>query len=289
MHLVLLPALQSATHLPETFHELVMALRSFAATMLVGAVAWLTVRVIAARIERVAKRARGDEWGPAREQRARTLAILLRNSGQVVVVVVVVIMSMRAFGLDTNPLLAVSGVLGLAISFGSQSLVRDYVTGFFLQFEHQFGLGDTVRIGQVEGTVEDLTLRLVYVRAANGALHIIPNGQIAQVTNLSRTWRRAAVSVDVPWHAAELAAKSLAGVADALGADDAWRTRFLQPPKVTGIEKFGPGSVTLGIAARTKPADLDATNSELRLRVRAAFDRDGVPPVPMPLVPPATL
>jgi small conductance mechanosensitive channel len=287
--LLYLPALQNAAHLPENLHDLVNALRSFAATLLVGAVAWVVVGLVASRIESVAKRARGDEWGPAREQRARTLAILLRNSGHVVVVVVVAIMSMRAFGLDTNPLLAVSGVLGLAISFGSQSLVRDYVTGFFLQFEHQFGLGDSVRIGLVEGTVEDLTLRLVYVRAATGALHIIPNGQIAQVTNLSRTWRRAAVSIDVPWHAAEAAAKSLARVADELGADDGWSTRFLQPPKVTGIEKFGPGSVTLGIAARTKPADLDATSAELRRRVRAAFERDEVPTVPIPLVPPATL
>lgn len=282
-------ALQGAAHLPQTLHELVAALREFAATLIVGVVAWFAVRITAGRIERMALRARGEEWAPAREQRARTLALLLRNSGQVVVVVVVVIMSMRAFGLDTNPLLAVSGVLGLAISFGSQSLVRDYVTGFFLQFEHQFGLGDSVRIGTVEGTVEDLTLRLVYVRAASGALHIIPNGQIAQVTNLSRTWRRAAVSIEVPWHAAEAAAKSLARVADALAGDDAWKARFLQPPAVTGIEKFGAGTVTLGIGARTKPADLDAATGEMRRRVRAAFADDGVPTVPILLVPPATL
>ncbi len=281
--------LQGATHLPQSLHELVASLREFGATLLVGAVAWFAVRITANRIERMARRAPGDEGGPAREQRARTLAIFLRNAGQVVVVVVVVIMSMRAFGLDTNPLLAVSGVLGLAISFGSQSLVRDYVTGFFLQFEHQFGLGDSVRIGTVEGTVEDLTLRLVYVRAATGALHIIPNGQIVQVTNLSRTWRRAAVNIEVPWNAAEVAAKSLSRVATALAADPAWQPRFLQPPAVTGIEKFGPGTVTLGIGARTKPADLDAATGEMRRRVRAAFDEDRVPTVPIPVVPPATL
>lgn len=282
-------AAQGATHLPQTLHELVAASREFAATLVVGIVAWFAVRLVAARIEQMARAAPGDEWGPAREQRARTLALLLRNFGQVVVIVVVGIMSMRAFGLDTNPLLAVSGVLGLAISFGSQSLVRDYVTGFFLQFEHQFGLGDAVRIGVVEGTVEDLSPRLVYVRAATGALHIIPNGQILQVTNLSRAWRRAAVSVDVPWAAAEPAAKSLARVADGLAADEGWKTRFLQPPKVTGIEKFGPGSVTLGVVARTKPADLDAASAELRRRVQERFAADGVPVLPVPVVSPATL
>jgi len=282
-------AAQGATHLPQTLHELVTASREFGAVLVVGVVAWFAVRLVASRIEKMARSAPGDEWGPAREQRARTLALLLRNSGQVVVIVVVAIMAMRAFGLDTNPLLAVSGVLGLAISFGSQSLVRDYVTGFFLQFEHQFGLGDTVRIGTVEGTVEDLTLRLVHVRAATGALHIIPNGQILQVTNLSRGWRRAAVSVDVPWAAAETAARSLARVAGELAADEGWKTRFLQPPKVTGIEKFGPGMLTVGVTARTKPADLDAVSAELRRRVHEAFAADGVPILPVPVVPPATL
>lgn len=282
-------AAQGATHLPQTLRELVTASREFGAVLVVGVVAWFAVRLVASRIEKMARSAPGDEWGPAREQRARTLALLLRNSGQVVVLVVVAIMAMRAFGLDTNPLLAVSGVLGLAISFGSQSLVRDYVTGFFLQFEHQFGLGDAVRIGAVEGTVEDLTLRLVHVRAATGALHIIPNGQILQVTNLSRAWRRAAVSVDVPWAAAEAAAKSLARVAGELAADEGWKTRFLQPPKVTGIEKFGPGMLTVGVAARTKPADLDAVSAELRRRVHEAFAADGVPSLPVPVVPPATL
>ena len=289
MILALLTVVQTAAHLPESLSDVVAALRNFGATLLLGAVAWYAVRLVAARVERVAKRSRGEEWGPAREQRAHTLALLIRNSGQVVVVIVVAIMSMHAFGLDTNPLLAVSGVLGLAISFGSQSLVRDYVTGFLLQFEHQFGLGDTVRIGDVEGTVEDLTLRLVYVRAVNGALHIIPNGQITQVTNLSRTWRRAAVSVDVPWRAAESAAATLSHVATELSQDSGWTTKFLQPPTATGIEKFGPGLVTLGIIARTRPADLNATNAELRRRIQTAFERDEVPTVPVPIVHPATL
>ncbi len=286
---VLSLALQLPTHVPYTLPELGRSAKELAPVLVASVVAWFAVRLLAGRIEKLARHAPGEEWEPAREQRARTLALLLRNSGQTVVVIVGGIMSMRAFGIDTNPLLAVSGVLGLAISFGSQSLVRDYVTGFLLQFEHQFGLGDAVRIGAVEGTVEDLTLRLVYVRAGTGALHIIPNGQIAQVTNLSRTWRRAAVSVDVPWAAAEAAAKSLAEVAASLGSDEAWKSRFLDAPKVTGIEKFGPGMVTLGIAARTKPADLDAVNGELRRRVQTAFQHDEVPLVPIPVLTPATL
>lgn len=282
-------ALQLQAHVPYTVPELLRSVKQFLPVLVASIAAWFAVRLLAGRIEKLARYAPGEEWAPAREQRARTLALLLRNAGQVVVVLVGGIMSLRAFGVDTNPLLAVSGVVGLAISFGSQSLVRDYVTGFLLQFEHQFGLGDVVRIGSVEGKVEAITLRLVYIRATTGALDIIPNGQITQVTNLSRAWRRAAVSVDVPWRAAEAAAKSLGAVADALAADDAWKHRFLESPKVTGIEKFGAGTVTLGIAARTVPADLNVTNRELRRRVQAAFQRDEIPVVPIPVVAAATL
>ena len=136
----------------------------------------------------------------------------------------------------------------------------------------------------MEGVVEDLTLRLVYLRAANGALNIIPNGQITQVTNLSRTWRRAAVTVEVPWVAAEAAATSLNRVVTELGESAEWKPRFLEPPRVTGIEKIGAGSVTLGAIARIRPGDLDDVSFELRRRVQLAFERDAVPTVPIPLV-----
>lgn len=268
--------LQTSVHVPLTVVELRAAVVEFAAVVIACALAWIAVRIVAARIERVAQRARGEESGPSREQRARTLAQMLRNSGRTVVLVVGVMMSLRAFGLETTPLLGGAAVFGLALSFGAQNLVRDYVTGFFLQFEHQFALGDAVRIGAAEGNVEDVTLRLVYVRAANGALHIIPNGQITQVTNLSRSWRRAAAAVEVPWHAAEPAIKSLDRVAAAFAEDEGWKGRFLEPPRLTGIEKFGAGSVTLALVARTRPGDLDPVSFEMRHRVQAAFARDGI-------------
>src|SRR5436189_62532 len=103
----------------------------------------------------------------------------------------------------------------VAVSFGSQSLVRDFVTGFFLQLEHQFALGDVIRIGGFEGTVENITLRLVYLRDATGALHIIPNGQITQVTNLTRAWGRVAVDVEVAWHDADRAEQAVMSAAEA--------------------------------------------------------------------------
>ena len=148
--------------------------------------AWLIIRLIARRIE-----AWGDDGHDglysAREQRARTAANLVRSLGRAVLTVVGILMVLDQLDFNISPLLASAGVVGLAVSFGSQSLVRDYVTGFFLQLEHQFALGDVIRIGAVEGTVETITLRLVYLRDGTNALHIIPNGQITQITNLTRS------------------------------------------------------------------------------------------------------
>jgi small conductance mechanosensitive channel len=177
-------------------------------------------------------------------------------------------------------------VVGLAVSFGSQSLVRDYVTGFFLQLEHQFALGDVIRIGTVEGSVETITLRLVYLRDGTGALHIIPNGTIAQVTNLTRSWGRVAVDVDVPWKDSARAIAAVQEAAESLGKDPAWADALLDPPRFMGIERIGPGVVTLRTVARVDPYRRDDVARDLRLRIMEALDRAGIAPLAAP-VPPA--
>lgn len=247
--------------------------------------AWLLLRWVTSRIERIGDDGR-DHLHTAREQRARTSAQLLRNFGHAVLTVVGVLMVLNQLDFNISPLLASAGVVGLAVSFGSQSLVRDYVTGFFLQLEHQFALGDVVRIGNVEGTVENITLRLVYLRDANGALHIIPNGQIVQVTNLTCSWGRVAVDVDVPWSMSERAIAAAATAAAALGADPAWADALLDPPRVTGIEKMSAGVVTLRIVARVDPYRRDEVARDLRARLKASLDAADVAQLPPPV--PAT-
>ena len=250
-------------------------------------VAWLLIRFVARRIER---------WGSdgqlglhsAREQRARTAAKLVRNAGRALLTVVAVLMVLNQLDFNISPLLASAGVVGLAVSFGSQSLVRDYVTGFFLQLEHQFALGDVIRIGGVEGTVENISLRLVYLRDGNGALHIIPNGQITQVTNMTRAWGRVSVDIEVAWRDADRASEAISHAADSLGADPAWADALLDPPRVAGIEKIGAGTVTLRVVARVDPYRRDDVARDLRRRVKQELDRSGVvTAVPAPPAPPA--
>src|ERR1700716_3163427 len=179
--------------------------------------AWLIIRLVARRIEKWGTDGT-DSLRGAREQRARTAAKLVRSLGRAVLTVVGILMVLSQLGFNISPLLASAGVVGLAVSFGSQSLVRDYVTGFFLQLEHQFALGDVIRVGTVEGTVENISLRLVYLRDATGALHIIPNGQITQVTNLTRSWGRVAIDSEVAWRDCDRALAAVQKAANALGA-----------------------------------------------------------------------
>jgi len=255
------------------------------AGVLLGAfVAWLAIRVVAQRIEKL-----GDDGKPdlhsAREQRARTAAKLFRNMARAILLVITVLLVVSQLGFNISPLIASAGVLGLAISFGSQSLARDFVTGFFLQLEHQFALGDVIRIGGVEGTVENITLRLVFLRDASGALHIIPNGQIAQVTNLTRSWGRVAVDVEVPWRDADLAKEAVTRAAKSLGDDAAWADAILDPPRLTGIEKLSGGGVTLRTIVRVDPYRRDDVARDLRQRIKLALDDAGVAIYVPPAVP----
>ena len=245
---------------------------------------WFFIRFVSRRIERWGSDGH-DHLHSVREQRARTSAKLVRNLGRAVLTVVGVLMVLNQLDFNISPLLASAGVVGLAISFGSQSLVRDYVTGFFLQLEHQFALGDTIRIGGVEGTVENISLRLVYLRDASGALHIIPNGQIAQVTNLTRSWGRVAVDIDVLWRDADRATTAIRRAADSLGNDPAWADALLDPPHVTGIEKISGGAVTLRTVARVDPYRRDDVARDLRTRIKASLDAEGIATVTPPTLP----
>ncbi|MEO7455850.1 MAG: mechanosensitive ion channel family protein [Gemmatimonadaceae bacterium] len=245
---------------------------------------WLFIRFIARRIERWGDDGQ-DHLHSAREQRARTAAKLVRNLGRAVLTVVAVLMVLTQLDFNISPLLASAGVFGLAVSFGSQSLVRDYVTGFFLQLEHQFALGDVIRIGTVEGTVENITLRLVYLRDATGALHIIPNGQITQVTNLTRSWGRISVDVEVAWRDSDKALAAVARAAEDLGADPAFTDALLDKPYVTGIEKIGSGSVTLRTSSRVDPYRRDDVSRALRARIKSELDSEGIATF-IPVAPP---
>ena len=233
--------------------------------------ATLAARGLAHRIESRADPA-DSEADTLREQRGRRVAHLIRVTANVVIFVVAAVMVLGLF-VDVRPLLAGTGLIGLAVAFGAQTLVRDFVTGFFLLLENQLALGDHVRIGAFEGIVERMTLRVVYLRDPDGALHVIPNGEIKQVTNYTRAWARAVVDVEIPAQGdVDRAIKTLERVGAELFADDRWRPALLEKPYVTGIERLSQTTVTLRIVAKTGPRQRDGIAREMRRRAKNALD-----------------
>ena len=219
-----------------------------------------------------------------REQRAKTLAALLNNIALVIIIAIAVIMIIRGFGIDVGPLLATAGVVGLAISFGAQSLVKDVISGAFILLEGQYGIGDVVRIGTTAGLVEKITLRTTILRDVEGVVHIIPNGQIDKVSNLTKTWSRAVLDVGIAYHEdVDRALSVLRAVGLEMRADANWEPLLIDDPEVLGVEKLADSGVVLRIMAKTIPLKQWEVARELRRRIKNRFDREGIE-IPFPHV-----
>lgn len=237
---------------------------------------WWILRLVIRRIEKSLGESRPGAL-TAHEQRTRTLIGLLRSVGRVIIFVVFLFMFLSAIGLDLGPLLAGAGVVGLAISFGAQSLVKDVISGLFILIENQFAVGDVIRIGSVSGAVERMTLRVAVLRDTHGVVHIIPNGEIKQVSNLTRTWARVVLDVGVAYNQdTDHVVAVMRQVGREMYDDDDWKALLLDPVEVPGIESFGESGVTIRITAKTLPLKQWDVARELRRRLKRAFDAEGI-------------
>jgi moderate conductance mechanosensitive channel len=212
-----------------------------------------------------------------REQHTQTLAGLLYSSGATIIVIVAVLTALPEFGFNVTPVAAAAGLASLAVGFGAQHLVRDFINGFFTVFEDQYVVGDTVRIGDVVGRVEHLSLRRTLIRDPQGALVTIPNGEINKVANLSRDWGQlfldTVVSVD---QAPQAALSALESVASQFRSDVAWSAMLVDGPRVLGMESLVPSGMTLRIQVRTAPTRQDDVARELRRRIQTQFAELGI-------------
>ena len=212
-----------------------------------------------------------------RELHVKTLAGILYSAGTALIIVAAVLTALPEFGFNVTPIAAAAGLASLAIGFGAQHLVRDLINGFFAIIEDQYVVGETVRIGTVVGRVEHLTLRRTVIRDIQGAVVSIPNGEISQVSNLSRDWGQ--VFVDIIFTSggsADAALAALERVSGELRNDAAWSPVLVDGPRVLGIESFGPGGATLRLQLRTVPGRQDDTARELRRRIQNRFEQDHI-------------
>jgi len=212
-----------------------------------------------------------------REQHTQTLAGVLYSGGTIIIVIVSALMALPEFGFNITPVAAAAGLASLALGFGAQYLVRDFINGFLIVFEDQYVVGDLVKIGDAVGRVEHLTLRRTVIRDAQGAVVSIPNGEVGKTANLSRDWGQLfldiTVAADQPL---DNALSALEAVAGELRTDAAWSPMLVDGPRVLGVESLAPAGATLRIQARTAPTRQDDVARELRRRIQIQLRQRGI-------------
>lgn len=216
-------------------------------------------------------------------QRTDTLTRVLSSAGIVVIWILVLFLIIEDLGFNLAPLLAGVGIIGLAVGFGAQNLVRDVVTGFFILFEDQYGVGDIIEINETAaGTVEELTLRVTGLRALDGTLHYISNGNITHVANRSKDWARAIVDVGVAYSEKPSKIRQVLDDVARDAKDDETIGRMLYSvPTIMGVESLGEYEVVWRLLADTKPGRQWEVARMLRERIQIAFEREGIE-IPFP-------
>ncbi|WP_408898690.1 mechanosensitive ion channel family protein [Nocardioides sp. R1-1] len=242
---------------------------------------WLLHRLVdrlAQRAERGVLPERAESPVAARrKQRAATMAGLLKSIITFIVVAIIGTMVLSEVGVDIAPIIASAGILGIALGFGAQSLVKDFLAGIFIFIEDQYGVGDVIDLGEANGTVEVVTLRMTRLRDINGTVWYVPNGEILRVGNKSQNWSRAVVDVGVGYgEDLSRVQRVLREVAHDLWEDDEFNGVIIEEPEVTGVEMLAADSVTVRVMVKTAPLEQWAVARALRQRIKARFDHEGI-------------
>jgi small conductance mechanosensitive channel len=244
--------------------------------------AWI-VQVVAERLIRLfrgymERRTSGDEIA-----RIETLARVFRNTAGVVILLVAGMLVLGELGISVAPILATAGVAGVAIGFGAQSLVKNFLAGFFLLFDDQVRQGDVVQIAGIGGLVEEVTLRYVRLRDLEGHVHYVPNGEITVVTNRTREYATAVIEVGVAYREdPDEAFAVMREVASAMRADPQWKERMAADLEILGVDKWADSAVILRARLRVVPAIQQwNVKREFLKRLKKAFDERGIE-IPFP-------
>ena len=263
--------------------EYTLLIRKALAIVFIWLGAWIVTRLIRIASRRILKSVDDgdDSTLTLREKRGQTVAQLLRSVGRVVVVVVAILLTLNVF-VEITPLLAGAGILGLAISFGAQSLVKDVLSGFFILLENQFAVGDVIEAGGKSGVVERMTMRVVQLRDVEGILHFIPNGTITVVSNKTRGWSRAVVDVGVAYETeVDRAIQIIRAEGASFSQEATWAHRLDGPVEVLGVERLDDNGVILRTLIRTVPGSQWEAAREFRRRIKNRLDKEGIE-IPFP-------
>lgn len=248
-------------------------------------VARLGSRVVRRSVSALVARSAPRGTGARAETRAKTLGGVAASLVRIVVWTLALVLVIDQLGFNVGPLLAGASVVGVAVGFGAQSLVRDFLSGFFILAEDQFGVGDSITVSDVTGTVEELNLRVTRLRASDGTVWFVPNGEIRKVGNSAKDWARAIVDVTVgPSADLGRANRVISDEVAVFAADQAWAGIVLEAPELLGVESVGSSGIVVRVAVKTAPRQRSKVARELRARVSARLRAEGLgvaePPAP---------
>jgi len=212
-----------------------------------------------------------------RVQQVRTVTSVFTSVGVFAIVFVAILMVLSVFNFNLGPMLASAGIAGLAIGFGAQTLVHDFINGFFILLENQYDLGDVVRIAGVKGTVERMSLRNTVLRDEDGTVHIVPNSSIQIVSNATRDWSQLALRVVVAYgEPSDKIVRLLIEVGEAVRHDPAFSDDVVSDIQVPGIDRIGNGEAEYLVLIKTRPNKQWAVSRELRRRIKECFEKNNV-------------
>jgi small conductance mechanosensitive channel len=234
-------------------------------------------------LDRSSAESGGDVLPPAElERRVTTIGRLLVRVAGAVLAVIAGLMVLNLFGIDIGPAVAGLGVVGIAVGFGAQTLVKDWLAGIFVVLENQYSQGDVVRLAGVDGVVEDFSLRRTTLRDLDGTVHTVPNGQITVASNMTRLWARVNLDVGVAYDTdIDRAVEIIDRVGAELHADPEWGERMIEAPTVARVNALDDSAVTLKVLGQVRAAQQWAVTGELRKRILDAFGREGIE-IPFP-------
>ena len=217
-------------------------------------------------------------------KRTETLAGLVEKTVKALVLIAAALMVLESLGINIGPLLAGAGVVGLAVGFGAQSLVKDVISGFFILLENHMNVGDVVDIAGRNGVIESINLRVTKLRDYSGAVHIIPNGQIAVLTNMTKEFSRAVFEIGVAYKEnVDEVMQVMKDVAEDMASDPDFKDRIYGPMEMSGLDSFGDSSVNIKARIETQPREQWAVAREYRRRLKNVFDEKGIE-IPFPHV-----
>ena len=246
--------------------------------LIVGVVLWFVVKQALPRlVRRVMAKPRRGETQMGMKKRADTLQNVFVGVSRVIIILLVFFMILTEINVDIGPILAGSAIVGVAIGFGAQWLIKDLIAGVFVLLENQYRVGDVVKVADVIGLVEDINMRKTVLRDLDGIVHHVPNGEIRVASNYSRHFARVNLNISVSYDTdLEYAIKVINRVCKEMAEEQEWKHRFQSVPEVLRVDNLGDSGIDIKILGNVQPLEQWNIMGQLRLRIKKAFDAEGI-------------